>query len=572
MANDSSLVAGAGEFAFDLDSQKGVTHLLASLRASDLTSEEKNEVRDLVFLYANGGHDQSVRITIEQKIVAYGVLPVPTTAEPVSQQPAYPYGTSRPAPSFTVPPVNAQEKSDSAPQPTTPLAAPAVSSPQTPPVPTAPTPTQQATAPVQPSPASVQPTVASAPQPPASMPMPPTPPPAEPASVAYDPDQSLARIREIKALVNEKVGNPVNLIDIDNEVGREYMASLLDAMKKLNTGTSVVSAMQRLEDSYRKVETVLKNHQQEEQKQAQQRVVDATPPPKQTEDRSPVAVADRVADVPTTLPVSNESTATKTIPSPAPSVTVTPEQAVRPTIVSKPTPVPKPAPAPAPFPTPESKLTSESVSVDPNPAQTATERWQEQKPAEKPQVIPAGTPAPMPSPRSRSEVEAESAWGPATDTISPTSKEVNLKAASVEEAVSLADSKNKLKSLADLPEASSLETSSVEGDSLFTKEVDDGLQQLLSEWSLFKKSGLFGTGPKGREHPLFKKIASLQIPLLLAGRFEGATQETKQSITDYMNGWRYEQGIIYEPGETFEHYLRRVISHILDLQKNKRTS
>ena len=107
------------------------------------------------------------------------------------------------------------------------------------------------------------------------------------------------------------------------------------------------------------------------------------------------------------------------------------------------------------------------------------------------------------------------------------------------------------------------------GDPLYTPEIDQGLEQLLSEWSIFKKSGLFGTGPKGREHPLFKKMAGLQIPLLLAGRFEGATQEIKQSVTDYMNGWRYEQGLIYEQGETFEHYLRRVIKHILDLQKTR---
>lgn len=86
---------------------------------------------------------------------------------------------------------------------------------------------------------------------------------------------------------------------------------------------------------------------------------------------------------------------------------------------------------------------------------------------------------------------------------------------------------------------------------------------------MFKKSGLFGTGPKGKDHPLFVKIAGLQIPLLLAGRFEGSTQEIKQSITDYMNGWRYEQGIIYEKGETFERYLRRVIKLILDLQKKR---
>jgi hypothetical protein len=101
---------------------------------------------------------------------------------------------------------------------------------------------------------------------------------------------------------------------------------------------------------------------------------------------------------------------------------------------------------------------------------------------------------------------------------------------------------------------------------LFTKEVDEGLNQLLVEWPIFKKSGLFGTGPKGRQHPLFLKLSGLQIPLLLAGRFEGATQEIKQSITDYMNGWRYEQGIIYKQGENFEHYLRRVIRHIIDLQ------
>jgi hypothetical protein len=105
------------------------------------------------------------------------------------------------------------------------------------------------------------------------------------------------------------------------------------------------------------------------------------------------------------------------------------------------------------------------------------------------------------------------------------------------------------------------------GDPLFSEEVEEGLNQLLSEWSIFKKSGMFGTGPKGKEHPLFKKMAPLHIPLILAGRFEGATQEIKQSVTDYMNGWRYEQGIIYQQGETFEHYLRRVIRHIIDMQK-----
>ncbi len=62
------------------------------------------------------------------------------------------------------------------------------------------------------------------------------------------------------------------------------------------------------------------------------------------------------------------------------------------------------------------------------------------------------------------------------------------------------------------------------------------------------------------------------MPLILSGRFEGSTAEIRQSITDYMNGWRYEQGIIYEQEETLEHYLRRVIRHIIDSQTRRRTA
>lgn len=135
---------------------------------------------------------------------------------------------------------------------------------------------------------------------------------------------------------------------------------------------------------------------------------------------------------------------------------------------------------------------------------------------------------------------------------------------------SLAEEK-KVPSFSDLPTSLPRKESEV-GNPLYTAEIDAGLDELLSDWSLFKKSGLFGTGPKGREHPLFQKISGIQVPLLLAGRFEGATQEIRQSVTDYMNGWRYEQGIVYESGETFETYLRRVIKHIIDLQKQRNSA
>jgi len=105
-------------------------------------------------------------------------------------------------------------------------------------------------------------------------------------------------------------------------------------------------------------------------------------------------------------------------------------------------------------------------------------------------------------------------------------------------------------------------------DPLMRPEVTNGLHQLLSEWSLFKSSGIFGTGPSGIDHQLYLKLAALNMTAVVAGRFEGATPAIKRSITDYMNGWRYEEGIMQEQGELFEHYLRRVIRHIIDKRSN----
>lgn len=129
-----------------------------------------------------------------------------------------------------------------------------------------------------------------------------------------------------------------------------------------------------------------------------------------------------------------------------------------------------------------------------------------------------------------------------------------------------------LKTPLDLPTAADKKAELGITDPLHDPDVDSGLEQLLGEWSLFRKSGVFGTGPKGSQHPLFMKLASLEMPILLSGRFEGSTPEIRQSITDYMNGWRYEQGIIYEQDETFEHYLRRVIRHIIDSQTRRRSA
>ena len=59
---------------------------------------------------------------------------------------------------------------------------------------------------------------------------------------------------------------------------------------------------------------------------------------------------------------------------------------------------------------------------------------------------------------------------------------------------------------------------------------------------------------------------------VVSGRFEGVTPEIKRHMSDYMTGWRYEQGITHEMGETFEHYLRRVIRQILERNRKSPTS
>ncbi|MCA9324702.1 hypothetical protein KDA23_01365, partial [Candidatus Saccharibacteria bacterium] len=136
MANDSSLAGGAVQFAFDLETQKGVMSLLAAIRASELAPIEKNELRDLVLLYTNGGRDNSVRITIQQKVLAHGIVPL---VSPVPVPEVTGFGSSRPAPSFSVSARTtvAQSAPAAAPAPVTSTpAAPETPAPQVQPAPT----------------------------------------------------------------------------------------------------------------------------------------------------------------------------------------------------------------------------------------------------------------------------------------------------------------------------------------------------------------------------------------------------------------------------------------------------
>jgi hypothetical protein len=625
MLNDSSLPIDANNFVFDLDSQKGTAHLLASIRAGALSSEQKNELRDLVLLYANGGKDQSVRLTLEQKVSSYQVQPLPQVPEVASvPTPIFPFGSSRPIPTkFSV---DKKVISDSVPvKPVAPAPnlgqSGAISQRESGTIPVKPVQTINPTvtpslvsqvssnqAPQisgvnnyeqKPEPAIATNNVVSEPTPTVNI-APETinePPP-------HDAETNLRRIKEIKAIVNAKVGNPVNLIDINNEVGREYMGALLDAMKKINSGASAHSAMKRLETAYQTVErTLAENNVRENSLPISDAVTTADPIPSPVSQPSISPIISSVQQPPviteypepiSVLPIETESIepnqqaktsepepiiSRQSYPSPEPVVTDIPV-----TVVQNNNPLPT-APTADDF-VPIGALGQTPVSpvtFQPRPVVAESElplsttAPQTRKPAVDMARIIEESRLDNAIPITHPEVNTVSA--PVRPPIINSGQDNLIDVQSSDQisslrsnVVPLSQSREKLLTPADLPTASAIETSTIEGDPLYTKEVSDGLHQLLSEWQIFKKSGLFGTGPKGSEHPLFLRIANTQIPLILAGRFEGATQEVKQSITDYMNGWRYEQGIIYEQGETFEHYLRRIIRHILDLQKQRGAS
>ena len=260
---------------FDLRSQQGVADLLHQVRSSALPATTKTTIRELVLKYTQRGGDAGVREELEEMLsgMSFSVAEStpatnqatsPQTQEDTAPEPAqsaktekkqHGFSGSRPIPSFA--PVTAgvgAPAADATPDPQpTPEPAPAVK----PPAPPQPTPEP---APAVKPPAPPAPTPEPAQQPPAA----PTPEPAAPAPVTTQaPGDHMARVQEIKREVIGLVGNPVNLVDINNEVGKQYMTALLDAMKRINGGTKaqVTEAMQNLETAFVAVQKVAEGHQ-----------------------------------------------------------------------------------------------------------------------------------------------------------------------------------------------------------------------------------------------------------------------------------------------------------------------
>ncbi len=493
---------------FDLLTQDGVAKALAFVRACDTSPEKKRELRDLIFSYTNAGGDQALRTQIESElqtlvskesqsamsapvtavsnaIPAMTNLPVEkkvTVATATNEVHFNRLGVTRSTPSFRTPEI--VTKADVVPVSlasvvNTPAAKTVVATEPTIPVKAEPVPVNLPIAPVSEvieTPVALTPEVVSASVDVSNIQSTPTNPVLKAESaVPYPDDESLnvyrARISEIKQVVNSRVGNPVNLGGIDDNVKREYMTSLLEAMKAVSGGSGdIASAMSRLEKVFIDVQNLLDS---------------------QTTDTSSVS-----SDSSTTKTI-NESVDTSMVA----EVTASTASVIEPVVPSG---------------VDSSRIPVNNVDkIEISPVEIAPSRFKN--------VLP-----------------------------------VNEQPA--------------LKTPADLPTAAEVKAMAGITDPLQDPDVDSGLDQLLGEWSLFKKSGVFGTGPKGRQHPLFLKLAVIPMPLILSGRYEGSTNEIRQSITDYMNGWRYEQGVVYNQDETFEHYLRRVIRHIIDSQTRRRTA
>ena len=194
-------------------SEETILHALAFVRHSAIPTPKKNSLRDLFLAYA-GTADQKEQGEVQAKIITeLESQPELSSLLPKEKLVAIStVGMSRPVPSFNtavVPEVI----------PTAPIAEIPVT-PVSPPVPKI-----------------------------KSEPTPPVPPPTpEPVPVpAPQTANAKARIDAIKRDINGRVGNPVNLIETNEKVGREYMNALLDAMKRSSRGDGDLT---RLETAY----------------------------------------------------------------------------------------------------------------------------------------------------------------------------------------------------------------------------------------------------------------------------------------------------------------------------------
>ncbi len=517
-------------------SEENILRALAFVRHSPIPVKQKDILRDLFLNYA-GSYDEPRRQEVRKQILEVlksqpelkSLLPKTEARTKASAPSPDHIGSTRPVPSFGMitpaPPVPDK--------PPAPLPKPEV----------APTPIAEAAPITKPKPEAP---AAPAPKIP---PLPPTPPPA-PAPQPVN-QNAKARIDIIKRDINGKVGNPVNLIETDEKVGREYMSALLDAMRRSGKGDNDLS---RLENAYQAALSVI------------EKGVPAAATTPVVANSAPTSPAPAEAPLPKVPPVVVAAAPKPTPPKTEPVATPVPES----TIVTSP-PAPE-APQSGLYHKPSDEVEASlptKAPKEPKPKvfaslsskllkQEAVAELKETPIAKPQEVIP-------PPPSAKVGVEIKSVDPPPATT--PRKQEEKLRPVKDIDAT-LPEQISKLKAAAEVRE----EAAKKPITNLNAPEIDQGLKQLLSEWSLFKGGGFFRTKPSGIDSALYKQLSKMPMASVIAGRFEGVTPEIKRDLADYMTGWRYERGIVHEMGETFEHYLRRVVKEILERQRRAKAA
>lgn len=594
---------------FDVRSWQGLTEILQTARSAGFSDSEYAKLRDTILQYAQSGGNEELRKEIDAAVSQLQSLhtATPTDAEPkttkteerrgnpsVEERPtAKPpmQHAGRPAPQFLVrketdsskidAPAQTQgnaERASATPPPrkdTVKEKEPSAAKPEPPtaphnlPVGTMPR-TEERTQAVPPAPQEIPSrqveVVQEPPAEPASLPKPqpaPPPPPAPPAQPAAGiletqpaPIRTLEdhkrRIAEIKHEVNAKVGNPVILVEAGNELGKEYMNALLAAMKASAGGYSgsLDVAMARLEKAAELVLT---------------QPAAVTPPPKEepaakkekegnvlsVEAERKVVQKEEVTEgkLKEEPPIAQQPPESPSPPPPTPQKEIPPKPPTPPPVKKPPL---KPEPeeerttkdTPSPQPKPEPKI---PLRTDlPEQSKRAVLSVDERKPEKQtePEELKTAPKTPITYPKAH-----------AGDGVKPSGTKVHLPLPDMSRYVKYDAESKPIPQVPNQTEISS-------------PEVTAGLNHLLSEWSLFKSSGVLGMGSRGIEHPLYKQLSQLSMFAVIAGRWEHASPKVTQSIKDYTNAWRHEQGIMYTPGETFEHYLRRVVLRILKRQNS----
>lgn len=513
-------------------SEENILRALSFVRHSPIPVKEKDTLRDL-FLSFTGTYDEAGRKEIKSKISELlrsnselsSLLPKSKTTEgSIVSKTAAGIGASRPVPSFA--PISRKMPETSATGATPKDTA-------EPPPPVAPVPVEQKVT-VEP------PTPVTEPAAPKES--------TTPITVTPTPGTK-ARIDAIKRDINGKFGNPVNLIDKHEQIGREYMSALLDAMKRSGRGDADLS---RLEAAYQAALTVSSSEPTSTTRPPEPPTLTKAPRPETVVPKVSPKVMEATSEVPKIM-----VTPPALISSPAISITPKPPERA-PVKTSGSGLYHQPADeAEEPTKSIQSEtikqpFTSTSTIPPRTEAITTTKEKESAPPVEKtPVVATKQTPPPASSPKS------EVITSVVNDSASDKPRSVRDIDTALPEQIS------KLKAAASARE----EAEKKPIVDLNAPVIEQGLKQLLSEWTLFRGGGFLRSKPSGLDNPLYKQLSKLPMASVVAGRFEGVTPEIKRELADYMTGWRYERGVVHELGETFEHYLRRVVKEILETQR-----